>query len=36
MASFNIIAKELKAKQKDKELGELISKMIVKLLKQFK
>lgn len=34
MASFNIIAKELKAKQK--ELREMISKAIVKSLKQFK
>ena len=36
MASFNIIAKELKAKQKDKEQRETISKLIVKSLKQFK
>lgn len=36
MASFNIIAKELKAKQKSKELREMISKSIVKSLKQFK
>ena len=36
MASFNIIAKELKAKQKDKDLREMISKLIVKSLKQFK
>ena len=36
MASFNIIAKELKAKQKTQELREMISKTIVKSLKQFK
>lgn len=36
MASFNIIHKELKAKQKDKELRGMISKTIVKALKQFK
>lgn len=36
MASFNIIAKELKAKQKDKDLREMISKAIIKSLKQFK
>jgi hypothetical protein len=36
MASFNIIYKELKAKQKDKELRDMTSKTIVKALKQFK
>ena len=36
MASFNIIHKEIKAKQKDKELRDVISKTIVKALKQFK
>lgn len=36
MTSFNIIYKELKAKQKDKELRDMISKTIVKALKQFK
>ena len=36
MASFNIIAKELKAKQKDKVLIEMISKTIVKAIKQYK
>lgn len=36
MAIFNIIHKKLKAKQKDKELRETISKTIVKALKQFK
>jgi hypothetical protein len=36
MASFNIIHKELKAKQKRKELRDMISKTIVKALKQFK
>lgn len=36
MASFNIIDKELKAKQKDKELRETISKTIVKALKQYR
>ena len=36
MASFNIIYKEIKAKQKDKELRDIISKTIVKVLKQFK
>lgn len=36
MASFNIIYKEIKAKQKDKELRDMISKTIVKALKQFK
>lgn len=36
MTSFNIIHKELKAKQKDKELRDMISKTIVKALKQFK
>lgn len=36
MASFNIIHKEIKAKQKDKELRNMISKTIVKALKQFK
>ena len=35
MASFNIIHKEIKAKQKDKELRDMISKTIVKALKQF-
>ena len=30
MASFNIIAKELKTKQKDKQLREMIRKTIVK------
>ena len=36
MASFNIIAKELKAIQKDKQLREMISKTIVKSIKQYK
>lgn len=36
MASFNIIHKELKAKQKSKQLREQISTTIVKALKQFK
>ena len=36
MASFNIIAKELKAIKKDKELREMISKTIVKTIRQFK
>ena len=36
MASFNIIDKELKAKQKDRQLREMISKMIVKAIKQYK
>jgi len=36
MASFNIIAKELKGIQKDKELREMISKTIVKAIKQYK
>lgn len=36
MASFNIIAKELKAKQKDKVLREIINKTIVKTVKQYK
>ena len=36
MASFNIIAKEIKAKQKDKVLREMISKTIVKATKQYK
>jgi len=36
MASFNIIAKELKTKQKDKQLREMISKTIVKAIKQYK
>ena len=36
MASFNIIYKELKAKQKAKELREMISKTIIKALKQYK
>ena len=36
MASFNIIAKELKAIKKDKELREMISKTIVKAIRQFK
>lgn len=36
MASFNIIYKELKAIQKDKELRETISKTIVKAIRQFK
>lgn len=35
MASFNVIHKKLKAKQKDKELRDMISKTIVKALKQF-
>lgn len=34
MASFNIIAKELKAKQKDEELTALIRKAIKKAFKQ--
>lgn len=36
MASFNIIYKELKIKEKDKELREMISKNIAKAIKQFK
>ena len=36
MASFNIIAKELKVIQKDKELREMIRKTIVKAIKQYK
>ena len=36
MASFNIIAKELKVKQKDKEFRAIISKTIVKAIKQYK
>ena len=36
MASFNIIDKELKAKQKDRQLREMISKTIVKAIKQYK
>lgn len=36
MASFNIIAKELKATKKAKELREMISKTIVKAIKQYK
>lgn len=36
MASFNIIAKELKAIQKQKELREVISKTIVQAIKQYK
>lgn len=36
MASFNIIAKELKAKKKDDELTKIISSTIIKALKQFK
>lgn len=36
MASFNIIEKELKATQKKKQLREIISKTIVKAIRQFK
>ena len=36
MASFNIIAKELKAKQKGKQLREMISKTIARHIKQYK
>ena len=36
MASFNIIAKGLKAKQKDRQLREIISKTIVKAIEQYK
>lgn len=36
MASFNIIYKELKDIKKDKELREMISKNIVKAIKQYK
>ena len=36
MASFNIIAKELKAKQKDRELTEMISSCIKKALSRYK
>ena len=36
MASFNIISKELKAKAKDKEIKKLISKALVKAIRQFK
>lgn len=36
MASFNIIVKELKSTKKDKELREMISKTIVKAIKQYK
>lgn len=36
MASFNIIAKELKVKQKDRELTEMISSCIKKALSQYK
>ena len=36
MVSFNIIAKELKASKKDKELREMISKTIVKAINQYK
>ena len=36
MASFNIIAKELKAIQKSKELRDMISKTIVKAINQYK
>lgn len=36
MASFNIIAKELKVIKKDKQLREMISKTIVKAIKQYK
>lgn len=36
MASFNIIAKELKTKQKNKEIREMISKAIAKAIKQYK
>lgn len=36
MASFNIIYKELKAVQKQKELREMISKTIAKAIKQYK
>ena len=36
MASFNIIAKELKAKQKDRELTEMISSCIKKAFGQYR
>ena len=36
MASFNIIAKEIKAIQKHKELRAMISKTIIKAIKQYK
>ena len=36
MASFNIIYKEFKVIKKDKQLREMISKTIVKDIKQYK
>ena len=36
MASFNVIAKELKAKQKDIELTQMISACIKKAISRFK
>ena len=36
MASFNVIAKEIKAKQKDEELTKMISDCIKKAISQYK